>query len=50
MNKFTLDTIVEDEGNNLSVGQASSFFPDWRWNSTNHHLLSGPSFLSPEHL
>jgi ABC-type multidrug transport system fused ATPase/permease subunit len=23
MNKFTLDTVIEDEGNNLSVGQRS---------------------------
>jgi hypothetical protein len=27
VNRFTLDTVIEDEGGNLSVGQVRSFSP-----------------------
>jgi hypothetical protein len=27
MNRFTLDTIIEDEGGNLSIGQVCGRFP-----------------------
>lgn len=45
MNKFTLDTVIEDEGNNLSVGQVR-FVPALHGSPANE-LSSDPSCPSP---
>lgn len=48
INKFTLDTVIEDEGNNLSVGQVS-FVPGLHGYPVNE-LSSVPSCPSHEPL